>query len=214
MTAPRPVRFSLLAGVALGLCVYLAYRPHHLLRLWGERLQHWEQLPARADAVFILLGEVLPRTAYAAALMREGRAPIVAMARPESSAVVRLGLAPPEDVIACGILSTLGIADSCVVVLPGPVASTLDEAEAAAAWAGGRGLRRLIFVTSSYHSARSRWILGRVLESRGIVVHVAAAPVPEVDYQPWWQNEDGLVRVFNETVKTLFYRIRYRRLPC
>lgn len=213
MTISRRVRILWLCLITVGLLVHLAYTPDYLLRLWRDRLEHWEQPPAQADAVFVLLGEVYPRAAYAGMLMREGRAPLVAMARPERGAVVGLGLAPPEDAIACSVLVRLGIPESRILVLPGMVASTLDEAAAASDWAGDLGFRKVIFVTSSYHSARARWILGRVVGSRGIAVHVAAAPAPEVDCGQWWQNEDGLVRVFNETIKTLFYRIRYRRLP-
>ncbi len=206
-----PRLFALGAVLGLALAVLLA-DPSPLLTAWRDRLERWEELPQKADALFLLLGDVAPRAMYAAMLVREGRAPLVAMATPTESAPTKLGLYPREDEVACRILATLGVADSCVVVLPGRVESTYEEALEAAAWAESLGLGRIIFVTSSYHSARAAWILRRVVAPRGILVHVAAVPHPDVDFVPWWRNEDGLVTVFNETVKTLHYRITYRRV--
>jgi len=204
--ARRPM---ILACIALALAAVLLADPTPVLTLWRDRLEHWEALPKKTDAVFILLGDVVPRAMYAAALAREDRSPVIAMARPATNAAIELGLYPSEDDVACAMLRRLGVPDSSVVVLPGPVESTYDEAQAARSWAMEHGVRQILFVTSSYHSARARWILQRILTPQGIAVHVAAVPAPEVDFAPWWLSEDGLVTVFNETVKSLFYRVKY-----
>lgn len=209
MTARR--RLVVLLGAAAALLGALVADPGPVLRLWRDRLERWEPLPPSTDAVFVLLGDVVPRAMFAAVTAREHRSPVVAMARPQTNAAVNLGLYPREDDVACAILRKLGIPDSSIVVLPGPVESTYDEAREAHAWATQRGVGSIIFVTSSYHSARARWILSRVFRPSDISLFVAAVPSPHLDCADWWRTEDGLVTVFNETVKSLFYRVNYRR---
>lgn len=210
VSTKKPSRIAALILCALALLAVLLANPDPLLHSWRNRLQHWEELPRRADAVFILLGDVVPRATYAAMLAREGRAPLVAMGTPGTNAACELGLLPREEEIACRILNRLGIPDSAVVVLPGTVESTYDEAVAASSWAVAHGLERVLFVTSSCHASRARWILRRVCVPKGIVVHLATVPVPEVDSARWWLTEKGLITVFTETVKTAFYRLHYR----
>jgi uncharacterized SAM-binding protein YcdF (DUF218 family) len=203
-------RFIVLAMVLVLLLSALSLNTAPLLWWSARLLQHWETVPPSSDAMFILLGDAAPRAAYAAMLFREGRAPLIGLARPERDAVFDLGLSPEEHAVACSVLTALGVPRDRLVVLPEAVTSTRDEAHALTQWARESSFEHIIVVTSSYHSQRAYWTLRRVLQPHGIAISMAPVPYPGIDWNPWWQSEEGLVTVFNETAKTLFYRLRYR----
>jgi len=173
-------------------------------------LEKWERLPPHSDAVFILLGDSGHRALYASRLLKEGYADRVAMGKIEKESIATFGLVPDESAIACTVLIRSGIPPNTIHVTSIVVSSTLEEAQAARKWAAETGIDSLIFVTSSYHSARTSWILKRVFDSSDIHRSIAVVPVPEIDWRPWWETEDGMVTIFNECVKFLYYNLNYR----
>jgi uncharacterized SAM-binding protein YcdF (DUF218 family) len=144
-------------------------------------------------------------------LFREGRAPVIGLAQPRRDRVMELGLIPAEHTVACSVLAALGVPSDRIVVVPESVTSTYDEANVLVQWSQDFGYKRILAVTSSYHSRRAHWMLGRCLRPHGIQVTIAAVPYPPLDWNQWWHSEEGMVTVFNETVKTLFYQLHYRR---
>ena len=68
--------------------------------------------------------------------------------------------------------------------------STRSEAEAIGELARERRWRRLIVVTSSYHTRRSRYIFRDVLPA-DVEVRVAPAVDSDFDPQGWWQSREG-----------------------
>lgn len=205
-------RSLLLFLFLFGLILSLLHSPDPLLRWWGQRLEHWEPLPRQVDALFILLGDAAPRAMYTAALFNEGIAPLVVMAEPERDPVLDLGLVPQETEVAVTVLRRLGVPENRIVVLPGAVTSTLEEAIVARDWAARERVRSIMFVTSSYHSGRALWILSKVLTSERLRISMAAVPTAALDWQPWWRSEEGLVLVFNETVKCAYYWLFHRTI--
>lgn len=196
-------------ALILACVVLVALQVPRVLVAWRDALQWWEVLPAEADAIFILMGDVVPRAMYAGAIARDLGVRYVAMAKPQGNAATALGLSPTEDQVACAILKTLAVPDSLVVVIPGGAQSTFEEAMLARWWVETRGIRSVVFVTSSYHTARARWILRRVLRGLPLALCVAGVPDPHVDCGRWWLSEEGLLTVFNETVKTFHSRLVY-----
>jgi uncharacterized SAM-binding protein YcdF (DUF218 family) len=203
-------RLIVLAMVLVLLLLALSMNTAPLLWWSGTLLQHWDSVPPSSDAIFILLGDAAPRAAYAAMLFREGRAPLIGLARPERDAVFALGLIPEEHAVACSVLTALGVPHDRIVVLPEAVTSTRDEAHALTQWARESSFEHILVVTSSYHSQRAHWTLRRILQPHGIAISMAPVPYPDIDWNPWWHSEEGLVTVFNESAKTLFYRLHYR----
>jgi len=206
----KRTRTPLLILVLVILSAQLITAPDHLLTYAGHALQEYEPLPQNTDAIFILLGSAAPRAVYSATLFKEGKAPLIAFGESAGNMVHEFDLMPREHEVVRTILLAMGVPDSCIVVLPDSVASTYDEASLLSDWAARERFERILAVTSSYHSRRAKWILTKFMTPLEIEVQIAAVPAPAVDWEKWWLNEDGLVTVFNEAVKTAYYRIKYR----
>ena len=64
-----------------------------------------------------------------------------------------------------------------------------------------RGFKKLLVVTSNYHTARA----GRIWRRRaaGIEVHVVAAPDHDVVPERWWQSREARKKLLFEWMKTV-----------
>jgi uncharacterized SAM-binding protein YcdF (DUF218 family) len=107
-------------------------------------------------------------------------------------------------------LRNMGVAESRVSVLPILGAGTYGEARAAAAFARDSGLRRLVIVTSPYHTRRSLALFRHVLAEAGIEVGIAAANVePPIQPSWWWLWPYDRAYVPYEWAAILFYAWEY-----
>ena len=208
----RGVRRTLLFFI-LGMLVLVLIEEHEgLMEIPVYMLERWDMPPEHTDAVFILLGDTGTRALYATRLIEEGYASLIAMGQVEPKSIAAFGLMPDETAIACTVLVRSGIPPTMIRVIPATVSSTFEEAKAAREWAKESGMDSLLFVTSSYHSTRANWILNRVFDSSGVHVFVASVPVPAIDWLPWWKTENGMIIVFNEIAKNIYYNITFRKM--
>jgi hypothetical protein len=113
--------------------------------------------------------------------------------------------------VGVATLQGSGVPRERILVLPGLVASTRDEAMAAVAFAELRGISTINVVTSPYHTRRTVWVMGRATRGRGIVV--GSDPVPLLDSTPrpetWWLHASGWRMVALEFVKLPYYWVRF-----
>jgi uncharacterized SAM-binding protein YcdF (DUF218 family) len=147
---------------------------------------------ARADAIVIMAGSgaYRERTATAAALFAEGRAPLVAL----TDEGTRAGWSETEQrnptfaELAVRSLVAAGVPETSIVVLPVPPAGrptgTAGEAEGLLAWTGSAGIRSIIIVTSSYHSRRAAWTVASVLPD-DVVIGVEPVASGRDAGEPW-----------------------------
>jgi uncharacterized SAM-binding protein YcdF (DUF218 family) len=168
--------------------------------------------PAPADAIVVLSGAPAERVHEAADLFREGWAPRVLVTapapRPAELALARLGVrVPTEQEGARAIAVGLGVPASAFDVVPGPVDSTAAEARALRALAAGGGWRRVLVVTSPYHTRRVRGLFRRALG--GVGVEVLVVPSRHSDYRPgdWWRDRTEARNLVVEYQKLLFYAL-------
>jgi uncharacterized SAM-binding protein YcdF (DUF218 family) len=162
--------------------------------------------PAPSDVLVMLLGGSDHRPAKVVELYREGIAPVVLLGRAEVDPDMEL-----DEARACrNYLIRKGIPEAAVQYLPGEVVtSTYDEALRLRDYARAHKVRRITIVTSTFHTARARWIFRRVLRGEGVDVRAASAPRREYDETNWYRDEIGLVDYFSETIKTVLYRFKY-----
>ena len=111
-------------------------------------------------------------------------------------------------------LEALGVDAGRVVVLPQRVGNTRDEALAALAFCRQHGVRRLLVVTSPYHSRRALGTFDRVFVGSGVQVGVQPARA----YSParpgrWWSAPYDRQYVRYEWSAIVFYFVRYGILP-
>jgi uncharacterized SAM-binding protein YcdF (DUF218 family) len=192
---------SLAVVVALGLGLGVG---GHTLLVGFAGLFHVDD-PAPADAIVVLLGGPTHRPARAAELYRHGLAPTILIGTSGVDPDFRID----ETAAYRTALIDRGVPPAAIQVLPGRVGSTRDEAHRVADYLRGHPLRRIIVVTTGFHTARARWIFRKILHGTGVEVRMAAATHPLFTEQTWFRSDEGLVLYFGEAIKTLYYRLLY-----
>jgi len=199
------------AILAIVVCISGAYRFRAVLLPIPARFLTVRDVLEPADVIYVLNGDPNLRPAHAARLYLMGLAPQVVIARAGDSPMVKLGLQLNTTDMCINVLRKLGVPQASIVELKssGGVGSTFDEAQLLRTYAREHSLRRIIVVTSAFHTRRAGWIMRRVF--RDTSAQIAMAPVEDPKYSPsnWWTREDGQVAVNDEYVKLVWYRLRY-----
>jgi uncharacterized SAM-binding protein YcdF (DUF218 family) len=212
MTARRLVVALIVLAGLIGLGALL-HQP--LLRAAGQALA--VEGPRRpADAIVVVAGSTPNREEAAAALFREGRAPLVVVSRqfvpPRVRRLLDMGIRPHdfqgESVLA---LERFGVPRAAIVTLDQPVQITETELALVAAAARARGWRRLALVTTWMHSRRVRLIWGRHSDGaiEGDIVPVADECAPP---EPWWRRRRCSEVILHEYLGLLALHLRVSSL--
>jgi uncharacterized SAM-binding protein YcdF (DUF218 family) len=169
--------------------------------------------PQEADAIVVLAGNPT-RAFYAADLYVKGYAPKIYISKPirlhHERLLDELGVISPyaEDIYR-QVLLKKGVPDSHIQVFGKSSISTVEEAEAIKELFKGSN-KRLLVITSPYHTRRTKMIIRDVLG--GYDVKVVATP-----YEPfpkkWWTDQDSARNVILEAFKILFYKLGGTFIP-
>ena len=208
----RTLRNSLIVGAALVVLVLLAVGFHsQILSGVADYLIINDKLQP-ADIIVLLNSEYNTRPFRASELVQQGLAPLIVIARSESTPAVDMGLLPNDTDISVGVMEKLGVPAGKIVILPFPggVTSTFDEAAAVRQYILAHPLHKIILVTSSFHTRRARWIFEKVLAGLPVSLEMAAVPYADFDQTNWWKNENGLITLNNEYIKWFYYLLKYR----
>lgn len=177
--------------VLLGV-VYLARRP--LLRMAGG---FWivDEAPQASDAIVILgddtyLGE---RAALAADLYHAGWAPRIIASGRYLRSYASIAELMEHD------LKERGVPAGAIVRFAHRGENTRLEALAIGGLLQERGWKRVLVVTSNYHTRRARYICERGFP-RSTLLRVIAAPDSEYPPDSWWESRNGLKHFFLESV--------------
>lgn len=164
-----------------------------------------------SDIIFVLNGDPNTRPFEAARLWRAGFSPRVVIARAADSALSRAGVVPNTTDLCISALEHSDVPPSYISQITSArgVTSTFDEARLLRDFVIENGIRRVIVVTSTFHTRRARWIISK--ELRGTPASLLMWPVgdPKYDEGNWWREEDGLIAVQNEYLKLLYYAVRH-----
>jgi uncharacterized SAM-binding protein YcdF (DUF218 family) len=207
-------RRILVVAASVSLLGVVAYATHVPVLTWvGGLLVHQDALE-RSDAILVLAGGVFDRELEAGELFAAGLAPRVLMTAEPDPAVLtelrRRHVRVESSIdLRRRVLIELGVPENQIVVLPGLVQATVHEAEAARAWMQQSDAHSLIVVTSSFHTARSRYIFQRVFDGLPVTLRFAAARASDFQPATWWQHRTTLRDGIFELQRTLFYRLRY-----
>jgi uncharacterized SAM-binding protein YcdF (DUF218 family) len=194
-------------AVALALWVLVAWA--------GARWLIVEAPLEHADAMVVLGGSATyqERTALAARLFREGRAPVILLTddgqRAGWSRVERRN--PYFVELARAELIRQGVPESAIEILPQTVGSTEDEAVALRGFTFSHGWRSLLVVTSAYHSRRALRTMRNRLSDTGVTVGLIPVPSGQQTPRPalWWLSPGGWRMVAGEYVKLVYYWLAY-----
>jgi uncharacterized SAM-binding protein YcdF (DUF218 family) len=153
--------------------------------------------PVKADAALVLAGDPRGnRIKTAAELVRLGYVPKVLVSGPsewyglnEADLAIRFATAHeyPREWFEPLIIQAL---------------STDDEARALVSAVEKRGIRKLLIVTSDFHTRRAGRVYRRTIPS-SIEFRMVAAPDKYFVPDGWWRNREGRKTVFFEVSKTI-----------
>lgn len=167
----------------------------------------------RPDAILVLAGSAVyrERTAHAAELFRQGVAPLIVLTNDdkESGWSASDGDNPKFVELAKRELIAGGVPEEQIRILEPKVTGTIVEAKLLASTAGGLGIKRLLLVTSAYHSGRALRTFDEVAVSGGADIVFGMSPVPTGIETPsvwmWWLSLRGWRFVAGEYVKSVYY---------
>jgi uncharacterized SAM-binding protein YcdF (DUF218 family) len=160
-----------------------------------------------ADAIVVLGGGRRERVEYGAKLFTSKHAPwFVITNSPLDIPGIRAEYAELMKTEAVW----QGVPEGHILVAPGMVETTYQEALAMRQLAEENGLRSLIIVTDPFHTRRARMAFQAAFRGTGITLIMQ--PVNESWYQSdsWWQTRDGLRETWIEYAKLLVYVVGYR----
>ena len=163
--------------------------------------------PGSADAIVVLGGDWKGRIDRAVELYRRGVAPRL---------VVSGGRPVGPELTEARYLAELAVRRGVprgALLLEERSYSTWTNALQVRELARELGLRRLVVVTSDWHSRRARWTFQRVLGPDGVRVLSAPSPEWRFSLRRWWQSPEGGETVLLEYVRLLWYVVRRPGAP-
>ena len=167
---------------------------HPLLRLAGGV---WivDDAPVAADAIVILGDDNYygDRAARAAQLFKAGWAPRIIASGRYLRPYASIAELEEHDLVDRGVPA------SAVVRLAHRAASTREEALVISQFIATRGWKRILLVTSSYHTRRSLYICEHTFPP-GTTLRVVSAPDSEYDPDSWWRTRKGVQLFAHEFV--------------
>jgi uncharacterized SAM-binding protein YcdF (DUF218 family) len=173
-----------------------------------------EHSPEESDLIVCLAGGNVERELAAADAFQRGLAPIIFMAREESTDVYDLlrkrGIDYPEDVdLMMKLLEQLGISRSVFFTSDRTVESTIDEAEYIRDFVIEKGYKSLILITSPTHSRRVWLTFKKVFEEND--VHLLSLPTSYSTFNPedWWEQRRYVRDVIIEYQKLVYYTYKH-----
>jgi uncharacterized SAM-binding protein YcdF (DUF218 family) len=210
MKHPTARQWRIFAVVVICAAVMLAF----LAWIGAELLIVKKDLPS-ADAIVVLSGPgtYIERTDWAARLYREGRAPVVVL----SNEGLLSGWSRAEQrnpyfhELAAAQLRQKGVPPANIKVISEIGAGTYQESLKICEYAAANNLKRLLVVTSAYHSRRALWSLDRTCSVKQIQIGMDSpgpgwqTPGPRF----WWLHGSGWRMVAGEYVKLVYYRVNY-----
>lgn len=166
-----------------------------LLDALGEHLVDAEA-PQKADVALVLAGDQWGhRILTAAQLVRDGYVPKVLVSGPD-------GIFDNHECdLAIPFAVRRGYPEAYFVHVEHAARSTVAEAQAVLPAIRRAGYKRVLIVTSNYHTRRAGSIFRRLAPDLSILM--IAAPDEHFTPQGWWRNREGQKIFLNEWEKTV-----------
>jgi uncharacterized SAM-binding protein YcdF (DUF218 family) len=165
-----------------------------------------------ADAVFVLAGSRAARWMEAVELYKEKVAPHIVLSSDrmegaEFELLARGIRLPRHSDLAREAMIQLGVPPDAVEVIRSPVDNTAQEAIVARSLAAERGWKRLLIVTSKYHTRRARFAFVREFRGSGVEVRMRATRYDRIFPGTWWAHRFDARWVLTELSKLMAYRL-------
>jgi uncharacterized SAM-binding protein YcdF (DUF218 family) len=198
------VNLIVLLGIVV-FCAVLYLVRHPIFRFAAES---WiiEDPLEKSDALIVLSDDnfYADRATRAAELFREGDAPLVVASGRRLRPNAGIAELMEHDLIE------RGVPKDKIIRFAQDGDSTKEEAEALAKLAKSKKWRKVIVVTSNYHTRRARYIFRRVFP-QGIETRVASARDGDFNPELWWEKRKSIKELMREFAGMLvaFWELRH-----
>lgn len=155
-------------------------------------------VPQKADVIIVFAGDRGARTEEGVRLYMEGYAPILMMSGGDIYHGVNIAEAMKTHAIE------LGVPENAILLEP-LADSTQQNAVLSLPIIREINAKKVLVVTSEFHSRRTKWILRQIYKPEGIDFRVAASQSPGFNPERWWTNNKSIMVVLNEYVKLVGY---------
>jgi len=173
-------------------CTVLYLARHPIFRFAAES---WIiEDPLEKSDVIIVLGDdnfYADRSTRAAELFREGQAPLIVASGRRLRPNAGIAELMEHDLIE------RGVPKDRILRFAHDADSTKEEAEALAKLVKNKKWRRVIVVTSNYHTRRARYIFRKVFP-QDIETRVASARDGDFNPQLWWEKRKSIKELMRE----------------
>ena len=159
---------------------------------------------ANPDAILVLGSHEWERLPAAAALATENPAALVFLTVPRVVTKYNCHDCPRRP----ARLAAAGVAAERIVQLPNRVSNTRDEASAARAECEQRKLRRLVVVTSPYHTRRARTTFETAFAGSGVSLGFVPSSTSPARPDRWWMAGYDRAYVRYEWAAIAYHAIR------
>lgn len=161
--------------------------------------------PEKCDLMVVLSGSAFVRGNEGARLYRQGYAKqIVCPGGNLEDLFLVLGDTVYESDLCRRNILKNGIPETQVKAIHYGT-STREEADTILSYCKERGIRKVMVVTTLFHTRRAGNVYKKRFAKEGIQVVVRGAHAFDYDEDHWWQSEYGLIALNNEYMKTLYY---------
>lgn len=163
----------------------------------------------KADAMFVLSGSGYVRGNEAAKIFRKGFVPkIVCTGGNPEIEFMAFGIDTLESDLTVANIRRLGVPDSAIVEIREDT-STREEAAIILSYCQQNNLKQIIVLSSLIHTRRINSVFRKKFEEAGIKLIVRGAHMEDAPKIPWWQDEESMIEVNNEWMKTFCYWWKY-----
>ena len=195
----------------LALLVLAAAGAAWLVLYGGRYLQHEDPLQ-KSDVIFVLAGTRAERLLEGYQLYMEGYAPLIMLSpgrrEPGEAMLKARGIRfPTEEEAGRDVLMQLGVPPSAIVAQSSSVDNTAQEATLLREGVLSHKWKRVIVVTSKFHTRRSAFAFRRGLEGTGATVIMRASRFDPADPARWWRTRPDLRFALSEWQKLIAYRL-------
>lgn len=157
-------------------------------------------VPRKAEVAVVLSGDYFGnRILKAGELVRDGLVPAALVSGPSGM----YGLHDSD--LSIPFAARHGFPESMFIAVPNDARSTREEAALFVPELRRRGVKRLLLVTSDYHTRRAR----RLFRAAAPELDIIAVGAPDADFrlERWWTTREGRKYVVTEWAKTIGERL-------
>ncbi len=177
----------------------------------GRFLDHDDPLE-RADVMFVLAGGGIERWLEAVDLYNEGWAPGIVLSPGSVGSLEAVLQArgirfPREGDLTREAIISSGVPPEAVTILPGSVDNTAHEASALRQTLQRPDPRRILVVTSTYHTRRTGLAFRRAFAGSGVDVRIRGSRYSDATPGRWWRRRPEIRFVTSELQKYVLYAV-------